>query len=231
MKSRKIINLCLTSLCLTSCTFFAYAKSPTYHFDIAYIDVNFDKDKLDSYFLSNSDIYPTYQELKNNQPNLLDHIKVIRSTNNHRLGHPFLLRFSLNNNGFLDNQTFLMDQRSDGDYYFKLGQAFGGFGVTDFVVRRGYQGDWIFFLYSFGSGIHQTNIGAYDINSFQLYSFDGVELPNNQDFMLVVDKKRNVDVYTATITASYDDEGFPTFNIVKGELQIDNIDDYNKTKI
>ena len=228
MKTIKLIPFCLICLCLSSC--FKTNKGISEHHNIVYTNATIDKDALDKFFLANEESYPSYQTLKENCPNLLDHVKCIESAGGFYDSGISMFRFSSTDNGFLNSETFLLNKCHDGDYYFQLGGAFGGFGVTDFVRRQGNAGHWIYFLYSNGSGIHQTHIGAYEIGKHQLYSLN-VDLANNEDFALDVDKEGNIDVYSATITPVVDDEGFETFNIVKSELVVDNVDEHKKVKL
>ena len=229
MDIKKLISLGLVCLFLPSC--FKGNEGITEHHGIVYTEEAIDKGALNQYFLDNEELYPSYKRLKENCPDLLDHVKCIESAGGFYASGLSMFRFSSTGNGFLDGETFLLDKCYDGDYYFQLGQAFGGHGVTDFARRQGDVGFWIFFLYSFGSGIHQTRVGAYEIGRHQLYSFDTVKLENNKDFTLVVDEQRNIDVYEATIDAQYDENNFETFNIVKGKLAVDNVDDYKKQLI
>jgi len=229
MKSHIFVPLVITALSVTSC--FHANEGISEHHGIVYTNEIIDKRALDEYFLNNNDLYPSYEKLKENCPDLLDHVKCIESAGGFYVSGLSMFRFSSTGNGFLDGETFLLDKCYDGDYYFQLGGAFGGHGVTDFVRRQGDAGFWIFFLYSSGSGIHQTRVGAYEIGHHRLYSFDTVKLEYNKDFTLVVDEQRNIDVYEATIDVQYDENNFETFNIVKGKLAVDNIDDYEKQLI
>ena len=228
MRIERIVPLCLACLCLPSC--FKANKGIAEHHDIVYTNEKIDKDALDKYFLDNDELYPSYQTLKENCPNLLDHVRCVESAGGFYASNLSMFRFSSTGNGFLDGATFLLEKYSDENHYFQLGSSFGGYGVTDFVRRQGDAGHWIYFLYSSGSGIHQTRIGAYERGKHQLYSFDDIELENNKDFTLVVDEKGDIDVYEATITSHYDDEDFETFDIIKSKLVIDNLDDYKLTK-
>lgn len=229
MKTIRVIPLVIAAISVTSC--FRANKGIAEHHDIVYTEEAFDKEALDKYFLENSEFYPSYQTLKGNCPDLLDRVKCIESAGGFYASGLSMFRFSTHENGFLGGETFLLDKCYDGDYYFHLGQAFGGYGVTDFVRRQGNAGFWIFFLYSFGSGIHQTRVGAYEIGRHRLYSFDTINLEDNKDFTLVVDEQRNIDVYEATINAQYDENYFATFTITKNKLVVDNIDDYKKTEV
>ena len=229
MKSYIIVPLVITALSVSAC--FHANEGISEHHGIVYTNETIDKKALDKYFLNNNDLYPSYERLKENCPDLLDHVKCIESAGGFYASGLSMFRFSSNSNGFLDGETFLLDKCYDGDYYFQLGQAFGGHGVTDFVRRQGNVGFWIFFLYSFGSGVHQTRVGAYEIGCHQLYSFDTVKLENNKDFTLVVDDKGNIDIYEAEITPHYDENKFVTFDILKGNLVINDVDDYEKQLI
>ena len=229
MDIKKLISLGLVCLFLPSC--FKGNEGITEHHDIVYTEEAIDKDALNQYFLDNEELYPSYKTLKENCPDLLNHVQTIESAGGFYSSGLSMMRFSSEGNGFLDGETFLLDKAYDGDYYFNLGQAFGGHGVTEFARRQGNLGFWIFFLYSFGSGVHQTRIGAYSIGKHQLYSFKGIELENNKDFTLVVDDKGNIDIYEAEITPHYDENKFVTFDISKGNLVINDVDDYEKVLI
>ena len=229
MKSYIFVPLVITALSVTSC--FHANEGISEHHDIVYTNEIIDKKALDEYFLNNNDLYPSYETLKENCPDLLDHVKCIESAGGFYASGLSMFRFSSTGNGFLDGETFLLHKCYDGDYYFQLGGAFGGHGVTDFVRRQGNAGFWIYFLYSNGSGIHQTRIGAYQIGKHTMYTLDSVELENNKDFTLVVDEQGNIDVYEATIDAQYDENYFATFTITRDKLVVDNIDDLNKTKV
>ena len=229
MEFIRIIPFGVVCCCLASC--FQTNKGIAEHHDIVYTEEAIDKTALDRYFLDNEEAYPSYSKLKENVPDLLNHVKCIESAGGFYASGLSMFRFSSNGNGFLDGETFLLNKCYDGDYYFRLGNAFGGHGVTDFVRRQGNAGHWIYFLYSAGSGIHQTGIGAYEIGKHNIYLFDNLSLATNMDFALEVDEQGNIDVYEATITPIYDDQDFETFDISKGKLAIDNVDEFKKTKI
>lgn len=218
MKIVRIVPFILVGLCLASC-FEVNRGNPERH-DIVYNNKKIDKNSLDKYFKDNEEKYPSYQELKGNSPDLLDHVKSIEC------GNLLMFRFSDSNNGFLDGATFLYD----GYTYIQLGASFGGYGVTEFVLKFGDAGHWMYFLYSFGSGIHRTHIEAYEIITNQFYSFEGVDLGLYDDYTLVIDEDNNIDVYKAEITPIYDDDDFCTFDIQKGKIFIDNVDDYQVIK-
>ena len=193
------------------------------HF-IEYSDEEVDKNSLNKYFLDNEDVYPSYRELKKNQPYLLDHVRVVESSN--FFANSFqILRFSQQDNGFLNGETFIYIN----DNYFHLGGAFGGYGVTEFVRRQGDAGRWLYFIYSYGSGIHRTELRVFDLIHLNLYSISNLSLTSSKDYTFVLDNSDNtIDLYEASITCVYDDELFDTHIIQNGELVVENIDDMTK---
>ena len=72
---KKYLSLLLTIL-LVSC--FGANKGISERHDIVYSDGMVDKESLDAYFLRNGELYPNYQILKSNQPDLLNHVKKIK---------------------------------------------------------------------------------------------------------------------------------------------------------
>ena len=228
MKKMKVITISLLCLCLTSC--FKTNKGVTERFDIVYTDEAIDKDALDQYFMSHEDLYPSYQELKENVPDLLDHTKAINLVGDLSAENITMFRFSGNENGFLDDATFVLEKDDTGNHYSSLGPSFGGFGVTEFIRRSGNAGAWIYFLYSCGSGIHRTSLGAYELGKYQTYQFNDLNLQSNLDYTLVIDENRKINIHEATIDHEYDKDGFSTFSISKGDLVLSDIDEYQIKK-
>lgn len=212
---------------LTACTLFYTNKGTTERQVIEYTDGEIDKESLDAYFLSNEEDYPSYNALKANTPSLLDNVKMLKSSESfiHNLE---LFRFSSNGNGFLDGETFIYDNNN----YYQLGGAFGGYGLTEFVRRQGNGGHWLYFVYSFGSGIHRTEIGIFDLLHNGLYFIKDLTLEQGKDFTFMLDESDNsIDLYEATITPNQSDDGFDTYLITKDKLAFQNIDDMGKTKV
>lgn len=193
--------------------------------EIKYSEEEVDKSSLDLYFLNNEDLYPNYQKLKNNTPDLLDHTRIIEVPDDYK-NDMKLIRFSFYKGGFLDNQTFLYRRIDNTDHYFHLGSAFGGTGVSEFVFRRGDAGFYLFFLYSFGSGISRSEIGIFDFFKNEFYQIEGLSLEINKNYTLFVDGQ-NIDIYEADIFGRYDDNNFPLYDINRKDLVIKNIDEMN----
>ena len=152
----KIFTMLFIIFGLSSCV---NSNSKEY-FDIQYSNEEINKESFDNYFKSNKDLYPSYETLKENNPNILDNIKQI-SLSNFKFK---MFRFSNDSmNGFLEGKTFIYNNGS----YFNLGIAFGGYGVTEFVVSQENGESWLYFLYSYGSGIHRTEIGLFNLIAFR----------------------------------------------------------------
>ena len=72
MKSKFLI-LFMFPLLLVSC--FEGNKGISERYEIVYSNEEVDKESLDAYFLRNDELYPNYQTLKSNQPDLLNRVK------------------------------------------------------------------------------------------------------------------------------------------------------------
>lgn len=221
MKKAFVLFL-VSAIVLSSCSF-ASNKGTTVRVGIEYTSDAVDKESLDSYFLSNETLYPYYKALKEKQPTLLDNVKAI-NPGDRFTGGISMVRFSSDVNVFMSGETLLFD-----DEYHLLGDSFGGYGVTEFVRRQGDAGHWLYYIYSYGSGIHRTEIRAYSLFKDEEYAIKGLELETNKDYTFAVDESDNtIDLYEATIHASYDEDGYETYSIAKGQLAYENIDDMEK---
>ena len=220
MKKNFIIVLLIGSVCVLSCN---NNEKTIKRYDIEYSNEIVNIQSLDAYFLNNEDLYPTYKELKNNQLNLLSNVKEVKTDINNLK----MLRFSNTNNGFLDSETFIY---KDNNYY-SIGQAFGGYGVSEFVNIKENKSNYLYFIYSFGSGIHRTYINAFDLNKNEMYQLSNLELNANCDYTFVIDENDNsLDLYKATINNKNDGD-YDNLSISKGSLFIENIDKINKEEI
>ena len=211
---------------LSSC-YLKVNKGLTEQHYIVYTEEEVDKNAFNKYFLDNEELYPNYKELKKNNPNLMDDVRVVESSN--YFANLFqILRFSQSNNGFLNGETFIYIN----DNYYHLGNAFGGFGVTEFIRRQGDAGRWLYFLYSYGSGTHQTDLGVFDLSKCQLYKIKNLNFTPLKDYTFFLDHSDNtIDVYEATIFSEYDEQYFDTHMITQGELMFEDIDDMAKIKL
>ncbi len=219
MKNNLIISLLIGSVCISSCNNRKIIK----RYNIEYINELVNVESLDAYFLDNEDLYPSYQELKKNQTSLLSNVKEVKTD----IDSLKMFRFSNTNNGFLDSETFIY---KDNNYY-NIGLAFGGYGVSEFANIKDNKSDILYFIYSFGSGIHRTCINAFDLNENEMYQIVNLNLNINCDYTFVIDEKDNsLDLYNATINNKSDGK-YDNFSISKGNLFIENIDKMIKEKI
>ena len=216
---KKYLSLLLAIL-LVSC--FGGNKGISERHDIVYSDEMVDKESLNAYFLKNNDLYPSYQTLKSNQPDLLNHVKSVKTD----FSTVEILKFSYDNNGFLDGMSFL---RCDNDY-FALGGSIGGYGLTEFIIRSGNLRQWLYFISSAGSGVHQTYVGVFNINYKEYYTIEGFNLERFKDYTFVIDDDKTIDLYEADINVNHAEDGFYTFEIRKKVLAFADIDDMTKTK-
>lgn len=217
----KIFTMLFIIFGLSSCV---NSNSKEY-FDIQYSDEEINKESFDNYFKSNKDLYPSYETLKENNPNILDNIKQI-SLSNFKFK---IFRFSNDSmNGFLEGETFIYNNGS----YFNLGIAFGGYGVTEFIVSQENGESWLYFLYSYGSGIHRTEIGLFNLKNNEYYYINELPLEMHIDYSLVLDKEnKSIDIYTAEINPIYNDDNFNTYSIIKKEIVFESIEQFTKKKI
>ena len=225
----KILKIAISLVCLfcVSCTFYSANKDATKRFDIEYNDERIDTQSLDEYFLNN-DEYSSYSELKKNSPDLLKHIKVIESSGDTFKNNFKMFRFSIEENGFLDDATFLYVNQT----YYQLGVSFGGFGVTEFIRRQGDAGFWLYFIYSYGSGIHRSGLGIMNFPKGEFYTIDDLDLGTSIDYTFVInDEDNTIDLYKADIDSYRDNDDFSVFNIKKKNLAFAKIDEMPKTKV
>lgn len=179
--------------------------------DIEITDKVVDKEALDNYFLSNKDLYPSYSELKSNCPELLDNAKVLKSDLSK---DSQLIKFSFNENGFLDGATFLLID----NYYYQLGISFGGYGLTQFAHYQNENSNLLYFISSGGSGIHRSYVGAFDLNSKSIGEVNlnlGLS-QSGKDFAFVMGENNSFNLNYASI-AWKDDKGY-TYFIQEQEL-------------
>ncbi len=218
----KLVNKFLLPLfaivCLTCCN--TTFESSFTCFGIKYTNERVDTKSLDDYFLSNEEKYPSYKELKKNQPDLLKHTKYVKSDHVISKRKVQIIRFSSQDNGGMDSATFL---RLNNNYY-PLGGSFGGWGVTEFLYKKDNEHSWLYFIYSMGSGIHRSYVDVVDLSSGTYYSIIGIETADAFiDYTFELDKENNIDLYEADIYHEYDNDGFDLFSINKKRLAIDNI--------
>ena len=165
-----LILFCLTLvICLSSCS--------NSNYNIYEMKINNDPVdiKIMNEYVSSDD---DYTKLLENTPDLMTYLynvtpKALKKKCD-------IYRFSYDECGKLGGETFLVYE----DEVYQLGTAFGGYGVTEFAYINTKNQNILYFIFSAGSGIHQSAIGAFDFDTKTL-SYYNPELTDdiyNQPF-------------------------------------------------
>lgn len=212
---------------IQSCNLYKVDEELLIHHTIEYSNETIDIKSLDDYFLHNKSLYPSYQVLKTNTPTILENIKIIYQSK--KFQDFTLFRFSNDSkNGFLEGETFLYCNEN----YYQLGCAFGGYGLTEFVILKNDINYYLYFLYSCGSGIHQTYLQILNLYSHEFYNIKELALESNQDYTFYVNNEnQSIDLYQATIQPISHNDGFNTYLINKNDLAFCNINTMKTDKI
>ena len=132
-------------------------------------------EKIMNEYVSSDD---DYTKLLENTPNLMSYLynvtpKALKKKCD-------IYRFSYDECGKLGGETFLVYE----DEVYQLGIAFGGYGVTEFAYIDTKDQNILYFIFSAGSGIHQSSIGAFDFDTKTLsyYNPELTDDPFNQPF-------------------------------------------------
>lgn len=208
----KRISLCalvclLLLICLSGCSK-AYTLSP-----VEQTGGSVDTQIIDRFLTNNKD-YPNYEEICKNVPDILFHL--IDVTPDGLQGKCAIYRFTYESGTSLAGNTFLV---YDGDVY-PLGTAFGGHGITEFAYSNANSADILYFIYSWGSGIHRSHIGSFDFETRQLADFGGLTF-SHMDISFQLSKDgQTLGVCQAQISFPNDDL-HP--QIIKGDLLYEDI--------
>lgn len=165
-----LILFCLTFIiCLSGCS--------NSNYNIYEMKINNDPvdEKIMNEYVSSDD---DYTKLLENTPNLMSYLYNV--TPKALKKKCAIYRFSYNECGKLGGETFLVYE----DQVYQLGTAFGGYGVTEFAYIDTKDQNILYFIFSAGSGIHQSSIGAFDFDTKTLsyYNPKLTDDPFNQSF-------------------------------------------------
>jgi hypothetical protein len=99
---------------------------------------------------------------------------------------------------------------------FHIGLGFGGLGVVDIATCNfdGNRQKDLIYTYSFGSGLHRSHIGVFNLTEEKEQTLDFIHL--NKDMMLEKVSDKSFKVYNAEV-AFVDDMGFSNFKLSKQE--------------
>lgn len=203
-----LILFCLTFIiCLSGCS--------NSNYNIYEMKINNDpvNEKIMNKYISSDD---DYTKLLENTPNLMSYLynvtpKALKKKCD-------IYRFSYDECGKLGGETFLVYE----DQVYQLGTAFGGYGVTEFAYIDTKEQNTLYFIFSAGSGIHQSSIGAFDFDTKTLsyYNPELTDDPFNQPFAGVNDIAFYVsEGYLGICEAEIGWKSSDSFevNIIKGE--------------
>lgn len=120
--------------------------------------------EVDGYLNETSELYSA---VKATNPNLLS--SLFNITPSCLKGVCDLYRFEWSPNiGALEGQTYLIYQAKA----YLLGEAFGGHDVTHYAYVRNQEKSLLYFIYSFGSGIHRSLINVFDFATSSVRQVD-----------------------------------------------------------
>ena len=206
MKKFLIVIVALLCFILASCS------NSNYNIYEMKINNDFVDEKIMNEYVSSDD---DYTKLLENTPDLMSYLynvtpKALKKKCD-------IYRFSYDECGKLGGETFLVYE----DEVYQLGTAFGGYGVTEFAYIDAKDQNLLYFIFSAGSGIHHSSIGAFDFDTKTLsYYNPEIDDPFNQPFAGANDiafyvSKGYLGICEATIGWKSND----TFevNIIKGE--------------
>ena len=159
MKKAFCLVLCVLLIaCISGCN---TAKGPYTILPMEKVRGKVDTEIIDR-FLTDNDDYDFYGELKSNYPTILS--ELVNVTPKALKDKCSIYRFHYGKGGGLAGEAFLI---YDGAVY-PLGKGGGGWGVTEFAYINQDGQDQLYFIYSWGSGMHHSHIGMFDFSTKQL---------------------------------------------------------------
>lgn len=141
-----------------------------------------DQQIIDTFLTDNKD-YSNYETIKKNVPDILSHL--VNITPDALKKKCSIYRFTYETGTSLAGETFLIY----GDAVYPLGCAFGGYGITEFAYTSRNGHDVLYFIYSFGSGIHRSHIGAFNFNTKEITDYGGL-IFQHRDIAFCLSKDR-----------------------------------------
>ncbi len=167
-------------------------------------------------------IKETYDSVMQTVPDLLSHCRNVTPL---ALADTFeLYRFGYDSLGAVDGSTFLV---YDNQVY-PLGISIGGHGVTEFAYFHHGDTAMLYFIYSWGSGMHHSHIGVFHFNTKQLKDYSVTEEFGRQDiaFCLSEDGK-TLGICQADV--NWDDSDLGTVTISKGNVLREDVHELMET--
>jgi len=89
---------------------------------------------------------------------------------------------------------------------YPIGASFGGYGVTHYAYGKSQGKLLLYFIYSFGSGIHRSLVNAFDFSSCIAESVEEKNKPFwNQDLQFALSEEGKLEVRYSTYDVKWDD--------------------------
>lgn len=146
-----------------------------------------------------------YETMKQNVPDILTYLRDV--TPDFLKDKCSIYRFPYAAPTGLSGDTFLV---YDGEV-FVLGEAVGCHGVTEFAYIEQESGETLYFIYSFGSGLHRSHIGAFDFRTKQITNTDGLLFQKQDICFRLSEDSQTLGICQAEIR-------WPTFDVVSIEI-------------
>lgn len=124
-----------------------------------------DTEIIDRFLTKN---HPKYQKIKKNTPGIL--WQLIDITPEALQDKCAIYRFRNRLSSGLAGTTYLIYDNK----VYPIGSAFGGYGITEFAYINDSNQDMLYFIYSWGSGIHRSHIGAFNFNTKEITDYGGL---------------------------------------------------------
>ena len=160
-----------------------------------------------------SEAIPLYQTIKTNYPGVLSQLYDV--TPSFLKGVCQLCRFSegCESLGGLEGGSLILYREKA----YPIGASFGGYGVTHYAYGESHGKLLLYFIYSFGSGIHRSLVSAFDFSSCTVKSVEEKNKPFwNDDLQFALSEKSKLEVRYSTYDVKWDD-GFD-ITMTPGEI-------------
>lgn len=163
---KRIMSILLCALLAVSILGCSEAKGIYSVFSMKQTDSTVDQQMIDD-FLANNEEYANYEEIQKNVPDVLSYLVNITPDSLKEICSVY--RFTYETGTSLGGETFLVYDNS----VYPLGCAFGGYGITEFAYINSGGNHTLYFIYSWGSGIHRSHIGMFDFNTKKIADYGG----------------------------------------------------------
>lgn len=165
------------------------------------------------YYLENSDYFPSFDVLKGNRPDILSYLINVTPEQLRDKCEIYYFYNSRETAGLYAN-TFLVYKNQ----VYPLGdRAFGGYGVTEFAYMHNGSDGVLYYIYSSGSGVHRSRIGAFDFKTCTITDYGKLlgEFANQDISFCLKNNGHRLAICEAEIRSNYE---ILDISITKGEI-------------